>query len=423
MALTRATSHGSPCHDGRVSVEFDPVRIGSRRRRLDPLAVGAALVVVALAVAVVKPWESSGKAAASPRASVGALASAAPSPSPPARPTRSPSASTRPGSTTEVARPTWTEIAPVLGSHEQWGTLALVGRASRFTASGAAPIDYASRWDAGPPGAGRGSVAILKPDDLTVIALGLTFPSGQAPDDVRIWERRAHDELEWIDATASGGPSPADPLLYLRPGPSESSVEPWQPGRYRLDVLRGGRVDRLEVAITDAFGDVPDPVDRPVTESRLVPPEDSDPSIVRLGLFATVDGLGFSLHFANSRPLDEMDAWAATLEQPDRGPARTVATVFLPRATGIGVMLTAHASIRLAVLRRLAPSPLVPVPPTVRGVAGPAGETPYVVFAAPDGEALPPGAYAVSVGWAEGGSLHAGTWHVELRPGPVPIGR
>ena len=44
-----------------MSVEFDPVRIGSRRRRLDPLAVGAALVVVALAVAVVKPWESTGK--------------------------------------------------------------------------------------------------------------------------------------------------------------------------------------------------------------------------------------------------------------------------------------------------------------------------------------------------------------------------
>ena len=406
-----------------MSVEFDPVRIGGRRRRLDPLAVGAGLVVVALAVAVVKPWESTGRAAASPRTSVLALASDPASAEPSARPTRSPRASTTPGSTTEVSPPTWTDIAPVVGGHAEWGTLAVVGRASRFTASGAAPIDYASRWDAGSPGAGRGSVALLRPDDLTVIALGLTFPSGQAPDDVRIWQRRANDELEWLDATAIGGPSPADPLLYLRPGPSGASVEPWQPGRYRLDVLRGGRVDRLEVAITDALGDVPDLVGRPVTESRLVPPEDSDPSTIRFGLFATVDGLGVSLHVASSRPLDEMDAWAATLGSPDRGPARTVATVFLPRATGLGVMLTPHASVRLAVLRRLAPSPLVPVPPTIRGISGPAGETPYVVFAASDGQALAPGAYALSVGWAEGGSLHAGTWHVELRPGPIPIGR
>lgn len=406
-----------------MSVEFDPVRIGSRRRRLDPLAVGAALVVVALAVAVVKPWESTGKAAASPRASVGALASAAPSSSPAPRPTRPPRASTPPGSTTEVARPTWTEIAPVVGGHDEWGTLALVGRASRFTASGAAPIDYASRWAAGPPGAGRGSVALLKPDDLTVVALGLTFPFGQAPDDVRIWQRRAHDELEWVDAPVSGGPSLGGPQLYLRPGPSESSVEPWQPGRYRIDVLRRGQVGRLEVAITDTFGDVPDPVDWPVTESRLVPPAASDPSTVRFGLFATVDGLGVSLDVADSRPLDEADAWVATLGPRAGSAARTITSVFLPRATGLGVMLTPHASVRLAVLRRLAPSPLVPVPPTIRGVAGPAGETPYVVFAAPDGEALLPGAYAISIGWYEGGSEHAGTWHVELRPGPVPIGR
>ena len=144
---------------------------------------------------------------------------------------------------------------------------------------------------------------------------------------------------------------------------------------------------------------------------------------MRFGLFATVDGLGVALDVADSRPLDEADAWVATLLPRGGRAARTVATVFQPRATGLGVMLTQHASVRLAVLRRLAPSPLVPVPPTISGISGPVGETPYVVFAAPDGEALLPGAYAISVGWYEGGKDHAATWHVELRPGPIPIGR
>ena len=319
-----------------------------------------------------------------------------------------------------MARPTWTEIAPVVGGHDEWGTLALVGRASRFTASGAAPIDYASRWEAGPPGAGRGSVALLKPDDLTVVALGLTFPFGQAPDDVRIWQRRAHDELEWVDAPVSGGPSLGGPQLYLRPGPSESSVEPWQPGRYRIDVLRRGQVDRLEVAITDTFGDVPDPVDRPVTESRLVPPAASDPSTVRFGLFATVDGLGVSLHVADSRPLDEADAWVATLGPRAGSAARTVTSVFLPRATGLGVMLTtarvgpARASFAGSRQARSCPSR----PPSVVSRV-PRARRPTSCSPLPTARRSPPGAYAISVGWYEGGSEHAGTWHVELRPGPV----
>jgi len=39
-----------------VSVEFEPVRLGARRKRLDPVVFGAVLVAIALAVSVVKPW-------------------------------------------------------------------------------------------------------------------------------------------------------------------------------------------------------------------------------------------------------------------------------------------------------------------------------------------------------------------------------
>ena len=67
---------------------------------------------------------------------------------------------------------------------------------------------------------------------------------------------------------------------------------------------------------------------------------------------------------------------------------------------------------------RLAPSPLAPVPPARGGLSESQGRTPYVVFAAPDGEALAAGVYALSVSWTDDAGLHATTWHVELLPGP-----
>ncbi|HEU5224788.1 MAG TPA: hypothetical protein VFV29_03205, partial [Actinomycetota bacterium] len=185
------------------------------------------------------------------------------------------------------------------------------------------------------------------------------------------------------------------------------------------DLLRKGRIDRIRVGIADSTGTVPDPSRWPVTETKLVTATRSDPSAVRFGLFATVDGFAVPLPVAQSRPLDEVDAWNASRSAPLAGIAPQVVTAFLPRATGLGVMLTSHASVELAVLSRLAPSPLVPVPPVRGGISDLQGRTPYVVFEGPDGRALEPGVYALSVSWKDAGGLHASTWHVELRPGPV----
>ena len=41
------------------------------------------------------------------------------------------------------------------------------------------------------------------------------------------------------------------------------------------------------------------------------------------------------------------------------------------------------------------------------------------IFAPRDGGVLTPGVYAVSIGWTDEVGSHAGTWYVELRPGPV----
>jgi hypothetical protein len=185
-----------------------------------------------------------------------------------------------------------------------------------------------------------------------------------------------------------------------------------------MDLLRTGGIDRIDVGIADSTGSVPGPSPWPVTQSRLVPADRSDPSAVRFGLFATVDGFAVSMPVAQSRPLDEVDAWNATRAEPAAGTTPAIVAAFLPRATGLGVMLTPRAAVELAVLRRLAPTPLVPVPP-VRGGISDQARTPYTEFSGPEGRALEPGVYGLSVSWTDASGLHAGTWHVELRPGPA----
>jgi len=59
------------------------------------------------------------------------------------------------------------------------------------------------------------------------------------------------------------------------------------------------------------------------------------------------------------------------------------------------------------------------VPPVHGGISESEGRTPYVVFEGPGGGALAPGVYALSVSWTDPDGLHAGTWQVELRPGPA----
>ena len=86
----------------------------------------------------------------------------------------------------------------------------------------------------------------------------------------------------------------------------------------------------------------------------------------------------------------------------------TVATSYLPRATGLGVMLTSHAAVGASSIRRLAPEPLAESPEAFGGISNMRGRTPFVVFPAPDGGVWPPGVYAVTVDWqdASGAARH-----------------
>jgi hypothetical protein len=399
-----------------VSVEFDPVRV-RRRRRFDPVIVGIPIVIVAVLLAVAKPWEAGDGgsiAQASPNTSAASTGAASPSPSraPTSRASPSPIAGEGP------ALPSWADIADVAGSHHEWGILAVTGRVDRFTASGV-DAGFAASWvKADDAVGGVGPNPDVRSGEADVLGLGVTFPRNEAPRDIRVWLQRSGDGPEWIDVVPVPGRASDDPIVVMRLTPS-GTVEPFEAGHYRMDLLRTDSIDRIEIGIPDSTGSVPDPSRWPVAESRLVPAADSDPSAVRIGLFATVDGFAVSLPAAQGRPLDELDAWEAATAKPGTDTAPVVVSAFLPRATGLGVMLTSHASVQLADLSRLAPAPLVPVPPVRGGISAVQGRTPYVVFEGPPGRALEPGVYALSVSWTDATGLHAATWHVELLPGPV----
>lgn len=389
---------------------------------MQPLVVGVALVLAGLVVAVIKPWEASsdGVAGASPSASAGAtLADGSAAPSvPPSRPPARGTVDTEDG----IPAVRWTDIAPIVGSHPSAGVLAVTGHVSRFTGAGA-DVGLAASWvpaDAAVDGVGPNPG--VRSGDASVLGLGLTFPTGQTPLDVRIWLERAGNELEWVDAVAVAGRAPATAIVFTRPG-AGGFIQAFEAGRYRIDELRDGRIDRVNVGIADSTGSIPDPLDWPVTETRLVPAGRSDPSAVRFGVFATVDGFAVALPVAQRQPFDDVGAWDASLATPSADTAAPIVSAFLPRATGLGVMLTSHASVERAVLTRLAPSPLLPIPPVpvppLGGISESQGRTPFILFESPDDRALEPGVYALTVSWDDAAGSHEGTWHVELRPGPV----
>jgi hypothetical protein len=390
-----------------VSVDFEPVRVGDERRRIEPAVLVAGILVAALVVAVVKPWESANPSAptSSPVAVAASSAPASPRPTPTTSPTPAPD---------DIDF--WDVVAPILGVHDEWGVQALVADISSSTTDGR-PTELGARWAPWAPSP-DGADVTLEPGEFPAYSLGLTYPTGDAPMDARFWHVRDDGELEWIAAVALPAGPPGSPRLFIRTSPD--APDAWPTGTYRVDVLRDDGVARLTLTLAASRTPEPGTPTEPEPETGLVSPADSDPSAVRRGMFATIDGAGVPVDVAPARPLDEIDAWRAARQGGVEGEGRLVASAFLPRATGLGVMLTPHASVELAVLRRLAPSPLAPVPPARGGISSAQGRTPYVVFSAREGEALAPGVYALSVSWSDESGLHAGTWHVELLPGQVP---
>ena len=394
-----------------MDVEFEPVRLGPRRRRLDPVAAGAALVTIALALSVVKPWGDG-------PASNGEIAVPVTSP---AAPMTTPEPAATPGtvipriiSAASRSVPSWSEIKPVLGQHDSWGVRAILMGGGSFH----------ERWFRFPAGGSAMSTAFLDAGDDVIVALGVTFPPSQAPLDVRLWRETGHG-LDWVDTEALDPAPTGGGFLYGRPPIFGNVRRTWIPGTYRMDVLVDGSVRRLGIAIPDRFSNVPAGSERPNLRdmrSRTTLPSRSMMDVS--GLFATTDGMAVPLPATPGPALDEVAAWLDVDPGTRRAPRSFVAETYLPRATSLGVMLESAAPITGASIARLAPEPLPAITPEIDDTEREGVNGSLVRFWAPEGGAWTPGVYRITVAWTDDAGKHEESWHVNLRPGPVrPAGQ
>ena len=392
-----------------MSVEFDPVSVDRRRQRVDPLAIGIVVVAIGLVAAIIKPWDP-GAEARSPRPS---SAAAAPSPTSSVVPAASPTS--RPVALPAASPPTMADLAGIVTAHDAWGVRVLLHDRPTLYGAPAAPR-YLDRWSPASD-ATRLLTAAVASDDRSIDVLGVTAPRSVTPQAVRIWRVHRDDQLEWIDALPVDPGSPDGSLLFVRPGGGDIPVVAWDAGRYRIDVLVADGVHRIEVDVPGRFARVPILDPWPVPEDGIVPVSANDPPTVLTGMFASVDGVGVPLGSAPHPLLSEADAWRAVMGSGGLGSGVVVASAYLPRASGLGVMLPSKAEIRTATMLRLAPVEGFEPPPVLHGNSDRNGRRPFVLFEASPGGVWAPGVYAISITWSDGVAQHQDTWHVELRPG------
>ena len=398
--------------DPRGPAAFEPVKVGSRRRRFDPVMVGLGAIALAVLVAIVKPWGA-------PQPGVAGVATPSATSAPSEIPARG-----------SLVPPTWADVRPVVVARDAWGirTIVLGGAstapAASMTPSPPASADpawrYSDHWYAAAPGGVEDSTAILEPAGGPIVALGVTFPPTETPLDVRVWLEHAGGELEWIDARPVDSVPAQGAYLYLRRGVAGAAVRSWGPGRYRMDVLVGGGIRRIDIQIQDTPGHVPDPGGWPPDVPQTT---GFDPALLAdepAGPFAAQDGALVPLAASAGPDLGELGAWL-DVDRATRttAPRSFVARVFLPRVTQLGVVLPAYSSVRTAEVHRLAPFDDSGEIIRETGIVT-LSKVSFAVFAPRSGAVLRPGVYSLSITWDDADGSHSETWHVELRPGPLP---
>jgi hypothetical protein len=399
-----------------VSVEFEPVKLGPRRRRLDPLAIGAALVALGLIAAVLKPWSAQTEPASG--APDAALVSRAPSPGAPATPAASQSVATPPPTppTSTAALASWDRVRPAVAAHESWGIRAIVARPAGLLGP-AGDLRFDEVWNPLTDLAGGTPTVDIEPDDETVVAVGITFPPAHTPLDVRIWLVRRNG-FDWVD-TRPVDTDPAGGAFLYRVGGEGPTFRNWQAGRYSVDVLVDGGIRRFGFTLPNRFEIVPtDPAPR-ASPADLVDPDSTDLGGLPIGPFVTARGVAVPLRERSGPPMTETDAWLDLDPGTLGAPRPRVAAAYLPAATGLGVKLAKGSVVRSATIQRLAPAASQLNPALVLDVFDPGHPNSTVLFRALDGRAWSPGTYELSVGWLGRVGVHQESWLIELQPGPA----
>ncbi len=286
-----------------MSVEFDPVPLGRPRRRTDPVVIVVMVILAGLALAILKPWDrgphrSDAVAVASARASAAAtVVDAVPAPA----------ATPGPKRPAQTAL-SWETVRRVQHAAPSFAVDLVTVDWSGSTGSAGYP-EFFEAWDTRPAARAR----ILETSGRSVVGLGVTTDRRHVVQDVRIWRVRANGDLDWVDANPIAGTVPGGPLVLAIPG--EAIAFP--AGRYRIDALVDGGIQRIDVAIPGSTGSIPPLSDTLYpTVTGLVPLVSTDPSAVVDGPFAAVDGEGWALRAVPVDPLTETGAWVAKPRGP-----------------------------------------------------------------------------------------------------------
>ena len=153
-----------------MSIDFDPVPLRPRRRRVDPIVVGVVVVGLALGAAV----SSRGRRARRwwRRGSVRRLVAAA---SPSVPPT--PRASQRRAPTAGPLQPAWAEIAPEVTPHDLLGVRTIVAEPGAIGRP--AGTTFSEGWAPAVEVGGLDTVRVAN-EAQAIVAMGPTFPSDAA---------------------------------------------------------------------------------------------------------------------------------------------------------------------------------------------------------------------------------------------------
>ena len=213
----------------RGSFELEPAPIRPRRRRFDPLVLGVAVVVGGLALAIVKPWDDAAPGASAPVPSASPVAFTASAPTTPGAP--------------RSGLPPAERVTDVLRKRDAWGVRAIVSNQD----------GEADRWVATPIGTGRSEPYRIGGGTERIVALGVTSPAQVTPLDVRIWRPTTDWGWQWLDVRPVATDVPGADLLFWPPATNGDAPGTWPAGRYRIDVLRGSTIERIDIELPGRF--------------------------------------------------------------------------------------------------------------------------------------------------------------------------
>ena len=253
-----------------------------------------------------------------------------------------------------------------------------------------------------------------------MLALGLTYPTGERPSAIRIL-RETVSGWAWLDTVAldPSRPRSAGGVTFGPPRIDGVRQATWTNGTYRLEVLTGGTIRHVDVDLPNRWDVAPKPSDEraAATAPDLPSPFAADvTALTQRGLFLVASGEAIGVPSLLGPPLDATAAWsaasAAGTSDPPVVPAARVGT-----ANGIGVVFPTESFDQSLELVRLLPGGSLAGARRAAAVLFDGDDRlPYIIVGAPDGRPWPAGIYRVDLGWRDADGLHVAALHLDLHP-------